>query len=853
MPRLEILSKPEQREFDSPPLLSGEVRKSIFRIDSTNKKYIETIGGQEHSVAYLLMYNYFRLTRKFFLPQDFITKDIEYVCRQLGLYGFIDAESLNNLSKSNLKRYREKILERSGFEAFDVLAKELLYEKSQKLAANHVKPKIIFNDCIELLLNQKIEVPKYFAVSEIIRAAMVDYKKNVLKLLADILRDEQRILLDDLLCHSDDKKIYKLTAIKSFNHSVRPKAIRENVYELNKVREIYNCLLPLIQKLPLSFKGIEYFATTVMKSDIFRMKRKSDNDKYLHLITFVIYQYSIMHDALMDIFLKAIGSFNSSSKREHQIKCYEERTSLQENLKKYFFVSQKENIALRAIRSLYMDNSKDAFTKLKEIGKILDELYKSNIIPSTSTNFDNIENLISANKPTEYSDILSEKSRALQVKLSPILKSLCFDYEQSSCHALLKATDYFGKVEGKIPNILPTEPLAFLDNEDKSNVVLSRTSRSNKNETIQTHSNYRAKYKINVPLYKALLFKYVATNVRSGSLNFEASYKYKALDEYLVPKAEWVIEGPDLIKQAGLEKFTNCDLVLFGLENVISQEYTRTNENIKSGANQFIKFKKVNDYTLKTPALDKKDSDITPLTGYFPDPYKVPMQEVLFTVNEASGFLDCFEYYKTTHKRESSRKLLVAGVMSLGYGMRDNEIAHISKNIKSSALENVVNWCFTNENIQNAIDSILRTTDATTVPQIYQDKDKKVHTASDGQKWKVVHDSLNANYSFKYYGQDQGVSVISFIDKRHLLFYSTVMSASLRESAYVIDGLMHNDVVKSEIHSTDSHGYSESVFAISHFLGIFAAPRIKNLKKQVLSMFPGYRSKYKDKKYMILY
>jgi len=127
MPRLEILSKPEQREFDSPPLLSGEVRKSIFRIDSANKKYIETIGGQEHRVAYLLMYNYFRLTRKFFLPQDFIIKDIEYVCRQLGIYGFIDTESLNNLSKSNLKRYRERILERSGFEAFDVAAKELLY------------------------------------------------------------------------------------------------------------------------------------------------------------------------------------------------------------------------------------------------------------------------------------------------------------------------------------------------------------------------------------------------------------------------------------------------------------------------------------------------------------------------------------------------------------------------------------------------------------------------------------------------------------------------------------------------------------------------------------------------------
>ena len=34
-----------------------------------------------------------------------------------------------------------------------------------------------------------------------------------------------------------------------------------------------------------------------------------------------------------------------------------------------------------------------------------------------------------------------------------------------------------------------------------------------------------------------------------------------------------------------------------------------------------------------------------------------------------------------------------------------------------------------------------------------------------------------------------------------MLFHSTVISAAERESAYVIDGLMHNDVVKSDVAS----------------------------------------------------
>ena len=77
--------------------------------------------------------------------------------------------------------------------------------------------------------------------------------------------------------------------------------------------------------------------------------------------------------------------------------------------------------------------------------------------------------------------------------------------------------------------------------------------------------------------------------------------------------------------------------------------------------------------------------------------------------------------------------------------------------------------------------------------------------------------------------------------------------ALTREAAYVIDGLMENSVVKSEIHSTDTDGYSEVIFGVTHFLSIFSAPRIKGIKHQVLSMFPaGYKVRYRGKGYKIL-
>jgi len=110
---------------------------------------------------------------------------------------------------------------------------------------------------------------------------------------------------------------------------------------------------------------------------------------------------------------------------------------------------------------------------------------------------------------------------------------------------------------------------------------------------------------------------------------------------------------------------------------------------------------------------------------------------------------------------------------------------------------------------------------------------------------------LNANYSFKYLGKDKGVSVVTFIDMRELMWHSTVISSAEREAAYVIDGLMHNDVIKSDIHSTDTHGYSEVVFAATHLLGFQFAPRIKGLGRQRLYAFK-HRKHYEEQGHVLL-
>ena len=147
----------------------------------------------------------------------------------------------------------------------------------------------------------------------------------------------------------------------------------------------------------------------------------------------------------------------------------------------------------------------------------------------------------------------------------------------------------------------------------------------------------------------------------------------------------------------------------------------------------------------------------------------------------------------------------------------------ITSCVTESEAEHAVNWRFSLDNIRAANHAVVKAVDEMDLPNLFRRDNERLHTASDGQKFEVRGDSLRASRSFKYFGQGQGVSTYTLVDEHHLLWHSLVISAAARESTYVVDGLMHNnDVVKSDIHSTDTHSYTEAVFALTHLLGFFS-------------------------------
>ena len=622
------------------------------------------------------------------------------------------------------------------------------------------------------------------------------------------------MLMDSLFSTPDDQNRYRLTLLKKLSQSTKPTKIKEAVADYETLTALHGELYDTLAALDLGIAGIRFYAGSVLRSEIFQIQRRATGDRYIHAAAFVAHQFYRTQDNLVDIWLSVMGSFQTNVKRKHNEQLLENRKEQQDQIKAVVNDLDASVFGLlREIRSVTEADEMSDSQKVKAIRFLLDQ--------KRSDAFERLkEDLTATGQDQSWFDMLEAQSLRLQSRLSPILRVISFD-RNDRVAGLLAAIDHFKRSDGAIG---PGAPTDFLDADERAALI-------------------RADRSFRTSLYKVLLFQHVAAAIKSGDLNLSQSYKYRPMDDYLIAPERWRKEKQQLLERAGLTEFADPEPVLAKLRDALRQQYKVTNAN--APANPHLKMRADGTFHIATPAAGPDDT--SPTSDLFPQRHDVPLAQVLETINNHCGMLNAFEHWQQTHIRQAvSRPTLLAGIMGLGCGIGVRKMARISSCVTEGELEHAVNWRFSLDNIRAANDAVVKAMDELELPNIYRRDAGTLHTASDGQKFEVRGESLLASRSFKYFGQNQGVSAYTFADERNLLWYSLMISAADRESAYVIDGLMHNDVVKSDIHSTDSHGYNEAIFGMTHLLGFSFAPRIKGIGKQTLYIFKSDRPGNQD-------
>lgn len=94
--------------------------------------------------------------------------------------------------------------------------------------------------------------------------------------------------------------------------------------------------------------------------------------------------------------------------------------------------------------------------------------------------------------------------------------------------------------------------------------------------------------------------------------------------------------------------------------------------------------------------------------------------------------------------------------------------------------------------------------------------------------------SLIADHN-PHYGSGKGATFYRHTSDQYSSFYTKVINTNARDADHVIDGLLHHetDLTITE-HYTDTAGYTDQVFGLSHILGFRFAPRLRGLSKMKL-------------------
>ncbi len=646
-----------------------------------------------------------------------------------------------------------------------------------------------------------------------------------MSVLSNLLDDDHKNLLNQLFI-KDDKGQYKITSFKSISQHESVSKIKESIQVFSDIKELYNGLFSIIESLGLSLNTWRSYAYLVEKFRSYDLLRKENTTlKYLYCTAFIIHQCNYRQDNFVKICLNAQNRLNNRFKQFEKEWFYQKR-EVQEELinmsKKKVNTYQQQ---YEKTKEILAQETLSSDEKIRQMNLMIQEHELA--IQEFDQKWEELKlDEYKLSEKSLYHEFLPTQYTYLNQRIGQILKILEFDKE-SSDPDLLEAIEHFKQMKST----------AFChqikDMFDFPNQCLKENG------------------KIHIQYTKSLFFLKICDAIRAGKLNLMHSYKYRSIENYLIPLKEWKKHKTDILQNTNLSLFEDTHIVLQELEKGLNKQYEVTNDHYLKGKNPHLKIKSTP--LIDTPgAYNPQDDLVSDLLEPF---HYVSIQNVLLSVDKHTHFLESFQHQsKSSSSSRPNLQTLIAAVMSYGCNIGVHKMGKISQGVNIHTLQNTVQWYFHQECIEEANERIIKLTKSLPIYQLFK-QDMLQHTSSDGQKYNMAVESLNANYSFKYFGKEKGVSVYSFVDEGILTFYSTVISASEREASYVLDGLLHNDLYWEEekewMHHTDTHGQSEVLFAMTNLLGISLSPRIKSLNTVTLY---GLKkpSEYKETNYIFI-
>jgi len=326
---------------------------------------------------------------------------------------------------------------------------------------------------------------------------------------------------------------------------------------------------------------------------------------------------------------------------------------------------------------------------------------------------------------------------------------------------------------------------------------------------------------INRQYYEMAALTELKNHIRSGDVWVEGSRLHKDFEEYLAPKSDWElakVEGTRLSVNTGFHQY-----IQERIETVNTKlQWISENTDKIEGIN--IEKQRIHIERLQADTPEESRNFSLSLYNRLP---RVKLTDLLMEVANWTGFGDAFTHASSNHSPKGEEKSIVmAALMAMGTNIGLTKMADATPDISYRQMANVMQWRLHEDAMARAQATLVNYQHRLSMASYWGDG---TTSSSDGMRVPVGVSALHADAN-PHYGTGKGTTIYRFTSDQFSSFYAKVINTNARDAVHVIDGLLHHESdLAIEEHYTDTAGYTDQVFGLSHLLGFRFAPRLRDI------------------------
>jgi TnpA family transposase len=784
---VQFLSQADHDQLNRfPEEITHKELNSFFWLSCTDCQALGSIRGEHNRLGFALQLGCLRYLG--FFPDDlsqipqivvqYVAQQLEVVPELLAFYG---------KRTSTQRHHQRKIQKLAGYRKATTADIVELEQWLLQRALEHDKPTLLFTMACEFLKQNRVIRIGTTRLAHKVSKARHEAQNAIYQSLQSLLTEDCCLFLDKLLKIDEDLGRTHLSWLQRTPTGDNPKQILET---LDKIAFLQQHQVNQWQLTQLNANYVNHLARIGARATNQYLQRASEAKRYPILVTFLKQSLYNFTDDLIEMVDQRIWKLYGEAKRIFE----------QDRLKATETINEKLQTLYDLGQILLNPDVEDNTVRAKAFEHI-SQIQLQTAIGET-------KQLIRPQNDA-YVDYFGKSYKRVRHFSSCFLATLQFQAgqeDQGLLQALQLVREIHAGTRRKVPDDAPTGfvPEAWLPYVVQSEGVDRR-------------------------YYELSALWVLRQELRSGAIYLSHSRRFCELENYFIPREEWVAQRDQTVYLLGtpLEaqaRLAERETELLGLMDAVEALLNDPDGDLREEKGELV-LSPIEAQERSTPLQQLAHAISVRLP-------QLDITDLLIEVDSWTGFSDALEHLNGSSHRDNHLLLHLYGCL-LAQAC-NLELKQLAKSGELSYAH--LSWC----NTWYIRDETLRAANTALVNYHYRQPLSQLWgggmlSSSDGQRFPVKGSLRQGRAVPRYFGYGKGITFYSWTSDQFSQYGSKAVPTTVRDATYVLDEILNNETELPILeHTTDTAGYTEVIFALFDLLGLQFSPRIRDLADQQL-------------------